>query len=56
MQGENDIQISIDKSASTSIYRFSAPIEKLGDYSKVIVKFIPNDELESYISVTLSNK
>ena len=56
LQGEDDIQISIDKSASTSVYRFSAPIDKLGDYSKVIVKFIPNDELESFLSVTLSNK
>ena len=45
----DNIQLNLDISSYEVIYHFSIPYEKIGDYTKVIVKFVEESELEELL-------
>ena len=44
--GSDNIQLNLDVSSHEVIYHFSIPYDKIGDYTKVTVKFMQESELE----------
>jgi len=45
----DNIQLNLDKATRKVVYHFSIPYEKIGDYTKVTVKFMPEVELEKFL-------
>ena len=48
--GVDKIQLDLDVSTLQLRYRFNVPRNLLGDYTKVTVKFLKNEELEELIN------
>ena len=48
-QGIDIVQLTISPGTLNVVYRFSIPYEKLGDYTKVTVKFMQENELEKLL-------
>ena len=47
--GSDNIQLNLDVSSYEVIYHFSIPYEKIGDYTKVTIKFMHESELEELL-------
>ena len=47
--GEEKVQLSINTETLEAVYSFSIPYEKMGDYTKVIVKFMKETELKELL-------
>jgi len=47
--GSDNIQLNLDVSSYEVIYHFSIPYEKIGDYTKVTIKFMHEIELEELL-------
>ena len=47
--GANHIQLDLNVTKQQNIYSFSIPSEKIGDYTKVAVKFMKEDELDGIL-------
>ena len=45
----DNIQLNLDKATRKVVYHFSIPYEKIGDYTKVTVKFMREVELEKFL-------
>ena len=51
----DNIQINIDVSNFVTKYKFSVPYDTFGKYTKLSIKFLLEDQLDRYLSVTYSN-
>ena len=47
--GSDNIQLNLDVSSHEVMYHFSIPYEKIGDYTKVTVKFMKEEELDDLL-------
>ncbi len=47
--GADNIQLNLDEASHKVVYHFSIPYEKIGDYTKVTVKFMQEIELEKLL-------
>ena len=47
--GTDHIQLNLDVSSHKVIYNFSIPQEQIGDYTKVTVKFMKEEELDNLL-------
>ena len=47
--GADNIQLNLDEASHKVVYHFSIPYEKIGDYTKVTVKFMLEVELEKLL-------
>ena len=47
--GSDNIQLNLDISSQEVMYHFSIPNEKIGDYTKVTVKFMKEEELDDLL-------
>ena len=47
--GTNHIQLNLDVASQRVIYNFSVPSEQIGDYTKVAVKFMKEEELDDLL-------
>ena len=47
--GAENIQLTLDAGTLEAIYRFIIPYKKIGDYTKVTVKFMKESELEALL-------
>ena len=53
--GRDNLQVSIDLSSTQILYSFSVRYNTFGDYTKMIVKFMLESELDQYLSVSSRN-
>ncbi len=53
--GSDNIQMNIDVSNLVVTYQFTVPYNTFGKYTKLSVKFLLEDQLDRYLSVTYSN-
>ena len=47
--GTDDVQLTLSTESVETVYRFSLPYEKIGDYTKVTVKFMQESELDKLL-------
>ena len=47
--GTDKVQLTLSTGTLETVYRFSLPYEKIGDYTKVMVKFMQESELEELL-------
>jgi len=50
--GTDKVQLTLNSGTLEAVYRFSIPYEKMGDYTKVTVKFMKESELEELLENT----
>ena len=53
--GHDNLQVSVDLSSTQIVYSFSVRYNTFGDYTKMIVKFMLESELDQYLSVSSRN-
>ena len=47
--GTDKVQLTLNTETLETVYRFSLPYEKMGDYTKVTLKFMQESELEELL-------
>ena len=47
--GNDNVQLTLNTGTLEAVYRFSIPLDKMGDYTKVTVKFMQESELDELL-------
>ena len=47
--GEDNMQVNLDMSTLDITYQFRVPFSRAGEYSKIAIKFLYEDEIESLL-------